>query len=151
VAGELFTCPDCGNARPFLPEACPYCGSNEPPTEGPEYVVFNLETGAPTVEEALRTMDTIVDRAIACGVRGLIVIHGYGSGGRGGAIRNAFREDLERNFWAHKVADSIPGEDLRQGAASYTNLVDRRPALRQALRREMLGNAGITVLLLKKL
>jgi hypothetical protein len=150
MAVELFNCPECGNARPWRPESCPHCGSGEPPTDGPEYVAFNLELDGPTVEDALRTTDRILDRAITCGIRGLILIHGHGSSGRGGSIRKAFREGLERNFWAHKVTEYAHGEDLRPSSPAYTSLVERRPALRQALRREFLGNAGITVLLLKK-
>jgi hypothetical protein len=145
-----FTCPHCGNARPWLPELCPHCGSDEPPRDGPEYVVCNLEAGAPLVEEALRTVDRVLDRAAACGIRGLVLIHGHGSSGTGGAIRRAFRDGLERNFWAHKLAAHCIGESLRPGLPEYQAIVDRRPVLKQALRREMLGNPGITVVVLKK-
>jgi hypothetical protein len=147
---ENFTCPECGNARSFLAEHCPYCGTAAAPVDGPEYVVFNLESGGPTVEEALRTVDRVLERAFESGVRGLIVIHGHGSSGAGGAIRRAFREGLESNFWAHQVAEHVAGESLRHGTPEYSRLVERRPALRQALRREMPGNPGITVLLLAK-
>ena len=145
-----FTCPHCGNTRPWLPDLCAHCGSDEPPIDGPEYVVYNLEAGAPLVDEALRTVDHVVDRAMACGIRGLILIHGHGSSGKGGAIRRAFREGLEGNFWAHKVVGHVTGEELRPGAEAYTRLVERRPALRAVLRRDMMGNPGLTVLLLAK-
>ena len=145
-----FLCPDCGNERSFLEPRCPHCGSDADAIEGPEVVTFNLELGAPTVEEAIRTLDHVIDRALACGVRGLIVVHGYGASGRGGAIRHAFRDGLERNFWAHKLADHATGESLRQGGEDYARLTARRPWLRQALRRDLFGNPGITVLVLQK-
>jgi hypothetical protein len=145
-----FLCPDCGNERTFLAAHCPHCRSDANPIEGPELVVFNLENGAPTVEEAIRTVDHVIDRALACGVRGLVVVHGYGASGRGGAIRHAFRDGLERNFWAHKLADQATGESLRQGGEDYARITARRPWLKKGLRRDMLGNPGITVLVLQK-
>jgi hypothetical protein len=114
------------------------------------YWFVNLEAGLPSVEEALGTFRETLRRAAEAGLQGLVVVHGYGASGSGGKIRRALREGLEQNAWADRIADAIAGEDLKPGGEAYQALIARRPKLKSVLRRNMLGNSGITVVLLSR-
>lgn len=55
---------------------------------------INLEDGKPTVAEALIILKSCVSNAKKDNVGCLYIIHGYGSSGRGGAIRDKTRQWL---------------------------------------------------------
>ncbi len=147
-----FECPQCGNPRGLLPEACPSCGSIEAPYAHVEFWRVDLERGAPTVEEALEYLTLALRAAAAAGLRALIVVHGYGSSGAGGRIGLAVREGLENNLWADRVEEFIGCENLAQSTPLFTHLARHRAALAEELRRtRMTGNAGATLLMLRRL
>lgn len=149
--GSAFECPQCGNPRSLLPEACPACGSIEPPYARVEFWKVDLERDAPLVEEALDHLTRAVRAGAAAGLRALIVVHGYGSSGVGGRIGRAVREGLEDNHWADRIEEFIACEELTQGSPLLAHLSRHRAALAQELRRSrMLGNAGASVLIFRK-
>ena len=57
--------------------------------------VVNLEAGMPTVATAKSLLSQALRTAKATGTHLVKLIHGYGSTGKGGAIRSAVRKDLE--------------------------------------------------------
>ena len=146
-----FECSECGNPRGLLPEACPACGSEDPPFAQVDFWKIDLERDAPLVEEALDHLDRAVRAGSAAGLRALIVVHGYGSSGAGGRIGWAAREGLENNHWADRVAEFIRCEELTPGSPLLSHLMRHRAALAAEMRRSrMLGNAGVSVLIFAK-
>jgi hypothetical protein len=68
----------------------------------------NLEEGMPRVHEALATLNGTLNRLYDIGAAKLI--HGYGSTGTGGAIRDAVRRELQGMMKARLIRYFIPGE-----------------------------------------
>ena len=73
---------------------------------------LNLEHGMPTVDTALRWLESELDAARKMRRPALKLIHGYGSSGRGGKIRTACRKYLRREAEAGRVRLVIRGEDF---------------------------------------
>jgi hypothetical protein len=140
-------CETCGNPIPVTSADCRFCGSRQnggnqvKPREKVRTV--NIEAGMPTVEEALATLDARISRAMSDGVRLLRVIHGYGSTGRGGKIRDACRAALQRKIASRQVRVVIRGEDYLPASLAVRDLVRRFPELKTSERTDA-GNPGIT-------
>lgn len=75
--------------------------------------IINLEFGRPTVDEALKRFGTELKNAKNTGVGCLQIIHGYGSHGKGGLIRVAIREDLEKYKNKYQIKTIVYGEDFK--------------------------------------
>ncbi|MCQ2458278.1 MAG: hypothetical protein MJ142_06070 [Clostridia bacterium] len=73
---------------------------------------INLESGMPTVDEALFRMNTELHTAKQRGCRAAKLIHGYGSSGTGGRIRIGVRKELEAMKKRRQIRDFIPGEEF---------------------------------------
>lgn len=150
-------CEICGNEVGQEIGRCPFCGqiSEHPsilPTRasmpaGRVHRTLNLERGLPLVQEALDRLDAAIDAARQEGLRGLTLIHGYGSSGTGGAIKVAVRERLHFLQARGLVDTVIAGEELENRSGRGRHLVRRFPFLagHPHLNRH---NPGITVLLL---
>jgi hypothetical protein len=127
---------------------CRLCGSAEVPEAITETLIFDLELGAPIVEEAIAKFEGYLEAASNAGFKTMLVIHGYGSSGKGGEIRKTLRDNLEHNFYTDRVVDYYPGEDLKDGNMPYSELIQRRPTLKKQASQFKNNNAGVTVLLL---
>jgi hypothetical protein len=161
-----LVCEICGN--PIRPgtATCPFCGSRQESggisEERPgvrlsqpraasagstRFASCNIKQGLPTVEQAERMLCCELDRAVAAGTRVLTVVHGYGSSGRGGAIRDAARVLLRGKVACGQLRAVVPGEEFSQGHRETCDLLRALPWLRdhQDLGR---ANRGITVVVL---
>lgn len=144
---ELAQCPECGNVRPVFNE-CPHCGSTDAPTLSVDTIEINLKHGQPLVEDALENLTEHLRRSIDLGIKAIVLIHGYGSGGEGGQIKRAVHQALENNRYSDRVDEYFFGEQIPSGSAAYQSLIKRRPGLKTYLQQFKIGNPGITVLLL---
>jgi hypothetical protein len=106
---------------------------------------INLEYGNPTVDQALVRMVNQLSTAKGAGYRGVILIHGYGSSGTGGAIKIAVSKKLAEPMMQGMIRDFIPGEKWSDQKKIFLN---QCPQLREYEDR-IHGNPGITVVLLK--
>ncbi|OQX19228.1 MAG: hypothetical protein BWK76_05260 [Desulfobulbaceae bacterium A2] len=143
----------CGNELPAEAlDLCPFCGASLPaqpplsPVPPQLHRTVNLELGRPRVAQALARLERILTEAVQQGCRVVTVIHGYGSSGSGGAIREEVRRQLA--FWREqgRIVTFIPGEDFsRRGLGN--DLRRRYPLLAH---HEALGrrNSGITLICL---
>ena len=109
--------------------------------------VVDLKSDMPTVEVARSRLNAAITDAKKSGVAVLKVIHGYGSSGVGGALRDAVRASLRRRRKDGLVREIIHGEKWDVFDERTRKLLDEHPDLgRDAdLNR---SNEGITVVVL---
>jgi hypothetical protein len=145
-------CEVCGNELPPIAVRCPYCGAEVEARAAPKRLSFchktvNLEAGRPVVEVALRRLEQAVDDGLRHGVTVITLIHGYGSSGKGGAIREECRKMLEFLKGRKVIGDYLCGEDFVRKSARVRALLQRYPDL---ARHNNLGkgNPGITLVVL---
>jgi hypothetical protein len=141
-------CERCGNPIPITAVKCRFCealqtGVNAAPMAAVVRTI-DLEAGMPTVEEAMRRLDSKLSLAIAQNVRVVRVIHGYGSSGRGGKIRDACRRALASMVGNNQVRAMIRGEDHSAASLASQELIRRIPDLKSSTRTDA-DNPGITL------
>lgn len=144
---EMAQCLECGNVRPVFHQ-CPHCGSTDFPVLSSDTIEINLKHGQPLVEEALENLTEHLRRSIELGIKAIVLIHGYGSGGEGGQIKRAVHQALEGNRFSDRVDEYFFGEQVSSGSPAYQSLIKRRPGLKAHLQQFKIGNPGITILLL---
>ncbi|MDU9047661.1 MAG: Smr/MutS family protein [Candidatus Electrothrix sp. Rat3] len=146
---QLF-CEVCGNEVDSGISRCPFCESElkfSPSGRGIPHREVKLKRGMPTVEQALGRLERELEQARKERCRVLTLIHGYGSSGRGGVIREEIREKLQYLKYRGEINDVLDGENFSTGNGPGRNMVRRFPFLRQHsdLNR---GNRGITLVIL---
>jgi hypothetical protein len=108
-----------------------------------EWKMDEVKKGMPFVDEALDTLSLELDLARSQGVKVLRVVHGYGSSGSGGKIKQAVLQELASLSRAGRVHAYVVGdrysEDTNQGRA----LLSRFPGLGSTLVSDR-HNPGIT-------
>ncbi|MCI5178643.1 MAG: hypothetical protein D3911_04835 [Candidatus Electrothrix sp. AW3_4] len=143
-------CEVCGNEVSVDMSRCPFCESKLHFTSpGPKIMhrEINLKQGMPTVEQALGRFERRLEQAQQERCRVLTLIHGYGSSGRGGVIREEIREKLQYLKYRKEINDVITGEHFSVSNGPGRNLLRRFPFLRQ--HRDLnKGNRGITLVVL---
>jgi hypothetical protein len=149
---QSLTCDTCGNPVPAGEERCPYCERplrvrERPSLRAPLLSTVNLKEGLPTAREACRRLRVTVARERRRGVRVLKVIHGYGSSGKGGRIRDEVRKLLEGMTGRGEVAGFLHGEDFRRQSGRARDLVRRFPELKEDPDFGR-GNRGVTLVVL---
>lgn len=89
--------------------------------------VVNLEEDMPTVERARLRMEHELQAARKDGYRVIKLVHGYGSSGVGGALRNELQKDLRKAAGDGGIQAFIPGEDWRISDPITWTLLKRFP------------------------
>jgi len=106
---------------------------------------INLEQGSPTVEQALRNMINHLGTCKRQGLKGVILIHGYGSSGTGGKIRPAVRAKLKERSLSGIVRQFCGGEEWidkkKEMLAVCSQLKDYETTIA--------GNPGVTIVILR--
>lgn len=147
-----IACDVCGNKRETSSLLCPFCGSKADMTDIVKHTGFvhktvNLEAGRPMVDVALHRMDEIIEDSARTDVNVLTLIHGYGSSGKGGAIRSECRKMLDFLKSKGVISDYISGEDFSKRSGLVKSLLQRYPQL-GADKHLNRGNRGITLVIL---
>ncbi len=108
---------------------------------------INLELGMPTSDAALKQLSQALRTARAGGCIAVKAIHGYGSSGRGGAIRSAVLRELSARKSAGTIREYVRGEDFSPFDPASRRILAVCPELSSDpdLAR---ANHGITVILL---
>lgn len=96
------------------------------------------------VADALRALEAQLAAHRARGTRVLLVVHGYGSSGAGGAIRGAARKELRALLGRGRIRTLLLGEDYTEFDATARALRTRHPALEATFRTDR-ANPGITL------
>lgn len=152
----MQSCQICGNDIDVRTTRCPYCGSDQERDGGDQFSLkkkefyqktINLEQGLPTVEQALTRLQQEIITAGLEQIRVLTLIHGYGSTGKGGTIRQECRRTLEYLCSKGEVAEVIHGEKFHRRNGSVKNLLSRFPELAHHPHLNN-SNKGITLVVL---
>lgn len=106
---------------------------------------LNIERGMPDVATAVRRLKDGLITAKRQGAKAVVVIHGYGSSGVGGAIRGAVQKTLDEDqmrglvrFW---FGGSAWSWKKKEAMAVCKDL--------EKFERRIYGNEGVTVVILK--
>ena len=105
----------------------------------------NLEYGSPTVAEALQKMKNALTTFKGQGYKAVIIIHGYGSTGVGGAIKAAVRKCLGESAMRGIVRMFVGGEDWtnnKRTAIAFCKMLEN-------YERDICSNFGVTVVVLR--
>tara|TARA_Y100001949_G_C15713179_1_gene211850 strand:- start:4 stop:483 length:480 start_codon:yes stop_codon:yes gene_type:complete len=144
-------CIVCGNDIEDTEWQCPFCKSPQPSqaTKGSfasprkeQIRTVNLKEGLPVVEEALSRMRREISDARACRVKVLKLVHGYGSTGTGGKIKQAVQVELASMHLQGQIRMYVVGDDYAVSVAGQ-ELRARYPELLRS-RRQDFENRGIT-------
>lgn len=109
--------------------------------------MVNLEEGHPTVNVGLLRLDRALAAARAEKVPILKLIHGYGSSGVGGRLREEVWMALDRFKRDGYIADFIAGEDFRLSNEASWALVRRDKSIKEDHDFGR-ANRGITIVIL---
>ena len=101
----------------------------------------------PAVDDAIRRITYNIKTASALGVSAIKIIHGYGSSGKGGAIRVEARKYLDRQKSLGFIKYYIKGEDFSIFDETTRNSFAICDSLRQDSDIERHNN-GITIVIL---
>lgn len=136
---------------PFGMRVCPFC---ERPQDGaPDHtqrirqsgcVTVNIKDGMPTVDEGTQRLQRHLTSLQSQGVSLVRIIHGWGSGGTGGKLKKATREQLSRMRSRRIVKQYVCGEDYSPHTEVGRNLLRKYPELKKQLRTDQ-NNPGITL------
>ncbi len=148
----MIVCEVCGNELGQGVTSCPYCGtvSTSPVVEAPGFLqrIVNLEKGLPTVAMALQRLNTELEMSQRQGYRVVTLIHGYGSSGRGGAIKDEVQRQLQYYKHQGRVNEVVAGEDFNSRSGVGRQLLRRFPALSTHSDLNK-SNPGITLVVLR--
>lgn len=72
--------------------------------------VVNLEEGYPTVDKAIKKLDSALYEASINKIKVMRIIHGYGSSGKGGRIKKEVNKYLQLQVKRNGITDFINGE-----------------------------------------
>ena len=86
----------------------------------------NIKDDMPTSETALNRLQKEISSARNSGYKAIKVVHGYGSSGRGGVIKNEVHRFLDR---CDSVSDWIPGEEFSADFSETLYLLKKFPFL----------------------
>ncbi|MCL2856820.1 MAG: Smr/MutS family protein [Oscillospiraceae bacterium] len=109
--------------------------------------IANLEQGMPTVEQAIIRMDQAIRSTKSKRGKVLKLIHGYGSTGKGGAIRHGVQSALAAHQRAGRIKAFVPGEEFSPFSLEARAAVEACPELLRD-RDYTRSNHGITIVVL---
>lgn len=104
---------------------------------------INIKEEMPSVSEALENLKGFLEIKKSFGYRCLVVIHGYGSSGKGGAICKKSRDFLLAQKKSKKLHDVVFGEDFDSFNPKACSLRSRYKELNQYF---CSYNHGITII-----
>lgn len=108
---------------------------------------INLEAGMPTVTSAISRLNGELRRCKASGDVCVKIIHGYGSTGKGGAIKTQLQRELAFKKRMGIIVDYVSGEEFSPFSQAARRICD---SCRDAAKDKdyCRGNEGITIVLL---
>ncbi len=140
-------CMECGNELSPSATQCPFCGRTQAPPPArvrhSGWKELRLKDDMPTVDEALDRLYRELDHARQSGIRVLKIIHGYGSAGRGGRIKDEVHRTLRAYRQTRRIKRFLPGEDYSERGEDSRALRRLCPELEKHVRSDS-RNPGIS-------
>ena len=141
-------CPTCGNDIADSAWRCQFCEATThsfpaAKKKTSEIHTVNLERGLPLVDEALERLERELRQAKASGTKLLRLVHGYGSTGTGGKIKDRLNKRLPQLLHQNKIKNYVEGELYSDRTNAGSDLLSRYSKLRSSLRSDS-ENPGIT-------
>lgn len=109
---------------------------------------INLESGMPNTLDAMANLNNRIYAVRASGTRAAKIIHGYGSTGKGGAIRKSCRHKLLEYRRRGVIKDLCAGEKLGPFSEEGRRFAEKFPEVRKDIDWGRM-NEGITIVLFK--
>ena len=109
--------------------------------------IINLEAGLPTVAVARSRLINGLQTARMCGSKTVKIIHGYGSSGKGGAIKRDTHVFLNEKMLSRSIKGYVKGEDFSPFCEISRKFTAKYPELKRDSDYDR-GNDGITIVLL---
>lgn len=110
---------------------------------------INIKEGMPSIEEARKKLKSEIEIARHADVRIIKIVHGYGSGGVGGALKESIRKSLNYRKKDGEVEDIIYGERFNRNNENIQRVIKSFPALCSDSDYNR-NNEGITITILTK-
>jgi len=108
---------------------------------------INIEQGMPTVEQAIIRMEQAIRSAKSKRCKALKLIHGYGSSGKGGAIRHGVQSALAAHKRAGRIKAFVPGEEFSPFFPEARAAIETCPELLRD-KDYTRSNHGITIVII---
>ena len=109
--------------------------------------IVNLEQGMPTGDMAMTRLNQALSTARMSREKLLKIVHGYGSSGTGGVIKQRTRQLLGQKQRAGQIKGFVGGEEFSPFSPECRKLLDASPELSRD-RDYNRGNPGITIVAL---
>lgn len=109
--------------------------------------VANIEKFMPSVYQAEILVKNNIEMYRSKKVKVFKIIHGYGSTGKGGALRTGIRAWLEQVKRAKIIADYIPGEEWSAFNETTRKVLDLDDSLRKDSDLGQM-NSGVTIIVI---
>lgn len=113
----------------------------------PSVLQLNIKSDMPTVDEARRRLIQELQRAKARGIKAIKLIHGYGSTGVGGRLRDGLRSSLARRRKEGLIQAYVIGEKWSIFEDAARAVLEACPELRGDSDLDRF-NEGVTIILL---
>ncbi len=147
----MTVCEVCGNNITAGALSCRFCGSSQSQQSQRKlpftHRIVNLELGRPVAEMAIKRLMTEISQARMEKVHVLTFIHGYGSSGKGGVIKEECRKMLDYLKSRREIREYIGGESFTRRSPKVKPLLQKHPELEKDKNLNK-GNRGITLVVL---
>ena len=97
--------------------------------------IINIEQGHPTVQQAMVKLQNGIYHARATGKPLAKIVHGYGSSGTGGAIKQAIGIELRKYISRRMIVSYCPGEDFGPFSAAGRAISEKHPEASRVMKR----------------
>ena len=142
-------CNTCGNEIKDTQSICPYCHSRQSRTElKPKIIVTcNLEEGMPLAKDALNKLEVEIRKYSSLGVKVIRVIHGWGSSGEGGKIRELVIKRLKAKKQNGTIKHYYNCESCFNNIDEFQKLLSLHPELSEFFKKDK-NNKGVSFIIL---
>ena len=146
-------CSRCGNEVACHASTCKFCHQalQRPPESGAPsrqlHRIVNLKYGRPTVATALRKLEQEIQQARRQRLSVATLIHGYGSSGKGGLIKQECRKMLAYFQQTGRIKSYIAGEQFKRKSGPGKALLKQYRTLASLCVSDF-NNPGVSIVVL---
>ena len=144
-------CNTCGNEIGNAQSICPYCRAEQGKTKSKpkleKIVTINLEKGMPLADEARSKLEEHIKKYSRSGIKVIKVIHGWGSSGTGGRIRDLVINRLRTKKQNGSIKHFYNCENAANSIDEYQTLLSLYPEFSEQFKKDR-KNKGVSFIVL---